>query len=458
MSEKHQLGEVILNKQDVKGQNLEKQLATSVQALWEDTHKEKSRDKKVQDQEFSAKLEKLDRKLHQEGGVLSGKNAKDLHLVGLGHNNGEAKLLFSDKKKGETQGEHLYLVDDSGKIVASSELKERKATTWKTQEAPKADSSQTENAHPDRSAPRQDRYDAHQGQSSKDCEANNSKPGQSGDSTKDPTQNDAGRVEIQLNDKVKMEFGDKSTEPERVNIKRSDKSGDLVLKRIGENDYVAQGSDSDKHYTVKYDKQSGDFTYSRVIKDVYDPTAPGERDVTIRADGSQIRTIIADKSAVSDNGQQRRSLRFLEVQSIDPSGKIQADIRYSAMEGSPPSEAVIRMSDGHYVSLTASSIWQNSMQDENGNWYKVSFDNKTGVSKLVGETQVTEVYPNGVATLTPMDGNHELQDHYKQIRIGSRVWTKQRGLEGYQSRNGERAHIEIDQRGNSTITPIEKSK
>ena len=123
------------------------------------------------------------------------------------------------------------------------------------------------------------------------------------------------------------------------------------------------------------------------------------------------------------------------------------------MDGSHPSQATIRMSDGHYASMTASSVWQDSMQSEDGNWYKVSFDNKTGVTKLLGESQVTEVYPHGVATLTPLDNNQELHDYYKQIRIGARIWNKQRGSSAYVARNGERADIEIDAQGRATVKP-----
>jgi uncharacterized protein YgiM (DUF1202 family) len=446
----HQLNEVILSKEDSKGNNIEKQLAQTVQALWEDTHKEKCRNKQLQDQEFSAKLEILDRKLHQEGGVLSGKNAKDLHLVGLGHKNGEAKLLFSDKKKGESEGENLYLVDESGKIVASSELKERKATSWKTVgdkgsaktnidpsgESPKAE------AETSPATSRPDRYNEHQGPSESPPEA-----------PQEPSSSNDGKVEVKLSKKISMNFGSENTEPESVTIKQNDKSGDLVLKRIGKNDYIAQGSDSDKHYSVNYDKQTGDFTYSRKIENVYDPSAPGERDITIKADGSEIRTFIGDDSQVSSDGRHRSAIRFLQVQTLDPKGQIQSDIRYSGMDGSHPSQATIRMSDGHYASMTASSVWQDSMQSEDGNWYKVSFDNKTGVTKLLGESQVTEVYPHGVATLTPLDNNQELHDYYKQIRIGARIWNKQRGSSAYVARNGERADIEIDAQGRATVKP-----
>lgn len=178
MGEAHQLGEIIISKEDAKGQSIEKLLAQKVQSLWEETHKDKSGDKKSQDHEFSAKLAILDRGLHQKGGVLSGKNAKDLHLVGLGHNNGEAKLFFSDKNEGQAEAKHLYLVDESGKIVASSQLKERKATTWKRQSP--SQSNETKGLEPEEKNPssdtkevepiRIDQYDAHQGSPRKDDE------------------------------------------------------------------------------------------------------------------------------------------------------------------------------------------------------------------------------------------------------------------------------------------------
>lgn len=139
MSREHQLGDVVLSKEDSKGRNIETQLTKQVQALWEETHKDKGKDKKAQDHEFSAKLEILDRKLHKAGGVLSGKNAQDLHLVGVGYKNGEANLFFANKDKGQAESKNLYLVDESGKIVASSEMKERKATGWKTSQASEKD-------------------------------------------------------------------------------------------------------------------------------------------------------------------------------------------------------------------------------------------------------------------------------------------------------------------------------
>lgn len=178
MGEAHQLGEVVISKENSKGQNVENLLAQKVQSLWEETHRNKNADKRTQDHEFSSKLAILDRRLHQDGGLLSGKNAKDLHLVGLGHNAGKAKLFFSDKNEGKAEGKNLYLVDESGKIVASSELKDRKAVNWKRQSeshsneeveskrAESASSSASTTAEP----LRKDQYDLHQGSAKKNDE------------------------------------------------------------------------------------------------------------------------------------------------------------------------------------------------------------------------------------------------------------------------------------------------
>lgn len=511
MSKQHELNEVVLNKTDSKGVSEEKKLASAVEKLWEDTHSPKNKQsKKEQDAEFSAKLEILDRKLHKDGGVLSGKNAKDLHIVGLGHSGKETKLLFSDKEAGKSSADNLYLVDESGRIVARSDVKDRKAIAWEKQETGKVgDRESGEKVDKDKVTEKDpENFSYHQGGDStkagqdgkqigpqKDQSSEDQKSKQNADAIKYPSEKitpDGDKV-VSLSPKVDCKFtrdGDKH-HPEQVSIKRDESAaGDLVLKQVrpGANTYVVEGSDSQNHYRVFFDKATGDFTYKREIEDISSPSALGVRAVTIRPDGSEIKSSVEDAGAgfnvfavgASDSGYRRE-----RVQTTDSKGVMQSEIVFDDMDKSHILQATVRMVDGAYQNLSPTftdkntPIWSEYLQNESGNEFKVSFDSNTGVTKVTSavrdsgwnptngvlnskiasyrDTQLTEIFPNGVATLTPLDQDGQLHDYYKSIRTGNETWHKQRGSLYYTTTGGKEAQLEVTPNGNVKVIPRMKS-